>query len=79
VGPSGAGHFGKMVRNGIEHALMQAYAQGFKLMQARQDFRLDLAAVGGTWRHGSVVRSWLLDLAVKAMNETVCASGNTSQ
>jgi len=61
-GPVGSGHFVKMVHNGIEYGMMQAYAEGFALMQARTDFKLDLAAVAETWRHGSVVRSWLLDL-----------------
>jgi len=61
-GPAGAGHFVKMVHNGIEYGMMQAYAEGFSLMQARTDFSLDLAAIAETWRHGSVVRSWLLDL-----------------
>ena len=61
-GPAGAGHFVKMVHNGIEYGMMQAYAEGFSLMQARTDLKLDLAAIAETWRHGSVVRSWLLDL-----------------
>ncbi len=61
-GPSGSGHFVKMVHNGIEYGMMQAYAEGFALMQAREDFDLDLAAIAESWRHGSVVRSWLLDL-----------------
>jgi len=51
-----------MIHNGIEYGMMQAYAEGFALMRARTDFELDLAAVAETWRHGSVVRSWLLDL-----------------
>ena len=68
VGPTGAGHFTKMVHNGVEYALMQAYAEGFELLQAKQDdFDLDLAAIAKTWQHGSVVRSWLLDLAVLAL------------
>jgi 6-phosphogluconate dehydrogenase len=61
-GPVGSGHFVKMVHNGIEYGMMQAYAEGFALMKARQDFDLDLGAVAEMWRHGSVVRSWLLDL-----------------
>ena len=70
VGPTGAGHFTKMVHNGVEYALMQAYAEGFELLQARQaDFDLDLTAIAKTWQHGSVVRSWLLDLAVLALEE----------
>ncbi len=62
-GPAGAGHFVKMVHNGIEYGMMQAYAEGFALMQAREYFELDLAAIAEMWRHGSVVRSWLLDLS----------------
>jgi 6-phosphogluconate dehydrogenase len=61
-GPVGAGHFVKMVHNGIEYGMMQAYAEGLALLKARDDFNLDLAAVSEMWRHGSVVRSWLLDL-----------------
>jgi 6-phosphogluconate dehydrogenase len=68
VGPSGAGHFVKMVHNGVEYGLMQAYAEGFDLMQA-SEFDLDLTAVAELWRHGSVVRSWLLDLLVRAFEE----------
>jgi 6-phosphogluconate dehydrogenase len=68
VGPSGAGHFVKMVHNGVEYGLMQAYAEGFDLMQA-SEFELDLAAVAEMWRHGSVVRSWLLDLLALALAE----------
>ena len=64
-GPAGSGHFVKMVHNGIEYGMMQAYAEGFALMKARGDFNLDLAAVAETWRHGSVVRSWLLDLTAE--------------
>ncbi len=62
TGPVGSGHFVKMIHNGIEYGMMQAYAEGFALMQARTDLRLDLAKIAETWRHGSVVRSWLLDL-----------------
>jgi 6-phosphogluconate dehydrogenase len=61
-GPVGSGHFVKMVHNGIEYGMMQAYAEGFALMRAREDFGLNLAAIAEMWRHGSVVRSWLLDL-----------------
>jgi len=61
-GPAGSGHFVKMVHNGIEYGMMQAYAEGFALMKAREDFDLDLGAIAEMWRHGSVVRSWLLDL-----------------
>jgi 6-phosphogluconate dehydrogenase len=69
VGPSGAGHFVKMVHNGIEYGLMQAYAEGFELMQAKHDFRLDLHKISEIWRYGSVVRSWLLDLASAALEK----------
>ena len=70
VGPTGAGHFTKMVHNGVEYGLMQAYAEGFELLQAKQDdFGLDLLAIAKTWQHGSVVRSWLLDMAVRALEE----------
>jgi 6-phosphogluconate dehydrogenase len=68
VGPAGAGHFVKMVHNGVEYGLMQAYAEGFDLMQA-SEFDLDLAAIAELWRHGSVVRSWLLDLLARALDE----------
>ena len=61
-GPVGSGHYVKMVHNGIEYGMMQAYAEGFALMKSREDFSLDLARIAETWRHGSVVRSWLLDL-----------------
>jgi 6-phosphogluconate dehydrogenase len=61
-GPAGSGHYVKMVHNGIEYGMMQAYAEGFALMKSREDFSLDLANIAETWRHGSVVRSWLLDL-----------------
>ena len=74
VGPSGAGHFVKMVHNGIEYGLMQAYAEGFDLMHA-SEFDLDLAAVAELWRHGSVVRSWLLDLLAKALEEDAGLEG----
>ena len=68
VGPPGAGHFVKMVHNGIEYGLMQAYGEGFELMQA-SDFDLDLGQVAELWRHGSVVRSWLLDLLASALEQ----------
>jgi 6-phosphogluconate dehydrogenase len=67
VGPSGAGHFAKMVHNGIEYGMMQAYAEGFAIMQRKADFGLDLGQVAQIWRHGSVVRSWLLDLSANAL------------
>jgi len=62
TGPAGSGHYVKMIHNGIEYGMMQAYAEGFALMKAREDFELDLAGIAEAWRHGSVVRSWLLDL-----------------
>jgi 6-phosphogluconate dehydrogenase len=68
VGPSGAGHFVKMVHNGIEYGLMQAYAEGFEILRS-SEFGLDLPTVAGIWRYGSVVRSWLLDLLVRAFEE----------
>ncbi len=68
VGSSGAGHFVKMVHNGIECGLMQAYAEGFELMH-HSEFDLDLAEISGIWRYGSVVRSWLLDLLCTALEE----------
>ena len=69
VGPAGAGHFVKMVHNGIEYGLMQAYAEGFELMNAKQELNLDLAQISQIWRYGSVVRSWLLDLTAAALEE----------
>ena len=69
VGSAGAGHFVKMIHNGIEYGLMEAYAEGFELMQAKQEFELNLAQVAEIWRYGSVVRSWLLDLIVAALQE----------
>jgi 6-phosphogluconate dehydrogenase len=68
VGASGAGHFVKMVHNGIEYGLMQAYAEGFELMY-HSEFELDLGEVAGIWRYGSVVRSWLLELLHEAMEQ----------
>jgi 6-phosphogluconate dehydrogenase len=62
VGPAGAGHFVKMVHNGIEYGLMQAYAEGFEVMSANKAYDLDLYQIAGIWRYGSVVRSWLLEL-----------------
>lgn len=69
VGPSGAGHFVKMVHNGVEYGLMQAYAEGFDLMHHKTEFGLDLHQIAEIWRYGSVVRSWLLDLAADALVE----------
>ena len=65
IGPDGAGHFVKMVHNGIEYGLMQAYAEGFEIMHA-SSYELDLGSIADLWMHGSVVRSWLLELAVRA-------------
>ena len=67
VGPSGSGHYVKMVHNGIEYGLMQAYAEGFELLAAKEEFSLDLQAIAENWRYGSVVRSWLLDLTADAL------------
>ena len=67
VGPSGSGHFVKMVHNGIEYGLMEAYAEGFELLKKKSEFSLDLYQVAEIWRFGSVVRSWLLDLAADAL------------
>ena len=69
VGPVGAGHFVKMIHNGIEYGLMQAYAEGFEIMHAKKDFELDLEQVAQIWRYGSVVRSWLLDLTADALSK----------
>jgi 6-phosphogluconate dehydrogenase len=69
MGPVGAGHFVKMVHNGVEYALMEAYAEGFELLAAKEEFNLDLTKIASTWRHGSVVRSWLLDLVVSALED----------
>jgi 6-phosphogluconate dehydrogenase len=66
VGPVGAGHFVKMVHNGIEYGLMQAYAEGFEIMKAADEFSLDLHEIASIWRYGSVVRSWLLELIERA-------------
>lgn len=67
TGPAGSGHFVKMIHNGIEYGMMQAYAEGFALMKGRDDFNLDLAEIAESWRHGSVVRSWLLDLSADVL------------
>ena len=73
VGGPGAGHYVKMVHNGIEYGLMQAYAEGFEIMHA-SDYTLDLAAIAELWNHGSVVRSWLLELAERAFARTARTS-----
>ncbi|HZV37404.1 MAG TPA: decarboxylating 6-phosphogluconate dehydrogenase, partial [Pseudoxanthomonas sp.] len=69
VGPSGTGHFTKMVHNGIEYGMMQAYAEGFAILQHKSEFALDLHQVAEIWRDGSVVRSWLLDLTADALGK----------
>ncbi|HSA88403.1 MAG TPA: decarboxylating 6-phosphogluconate dehydrogenase [Burkholderiales bacterium] len=68
-GPSGAGHFAKMIHNGIEYGMMQALAEGFALLAARRELDIDVARLAETWRHGSVVRSWLLDLCVDILKD----------
>ena len=69
VGPTGAGHFVKMVHNGIEYGVMQAYAEGFEILRAKEEFDLDLHQTAEIWRFGSVIRSWLLDLTARALEE----------
>jgi len=69
VGPVGAGHFVKMVHNGIEYGMMQAFAEGFELMQAKEEFDLDMHQISRVWQHGSVVSSWLLDLTGDALEQ----------
>jgi len=68
-GPAGSGHFVKMVHNGVEYGMMQAYAEGFEIMQAKKEFNLDLHKISSVWNHGSVVRSWLLELTEDALAE----------
>ncbi len=67
VGPVGAGHYTKMIHNGIEYGMMQAMAEGFALLKAKEEFKLDLGQISEIWRHGSVVRSWLLDLTASVL------------
>ncbi|MDO8263640.1 MAG: decarboxylating 6-phosphogluconate dehydrogenase [Gallionella sp.] len=67
VGPVGAGHFTKMIHNGIEYGMMQSFAEGLELLRGKREFALDLAQITELWRHGSVVRSWLLDLTAEAL------------
>ena len=74
-GPSGAGHFAKMVHNGIEYGIMQALAEGFALLAARRDLDIDPARLAETWRHGSVVRSWLLDLCAAILKDNESLEG----
>lgn len=75
VGPHGSGHFVKMVHNGIEYGMMQAFAEGFEIMKAKEEFGLDLAKIAHIWQDGSVVRSWLLDLAANALDRDQELSG----
>ncbi len=75
VGPVGAGHFTKMIHNGIEYGLMQAYAEGFSIMQHKSEFKLDLHQIAEIWRYGSVVRSWLLDLTANALEKNPTLHG----
>ncbi len=75
VGPSGAGHFVKMVHNGIEYGVMQAYAEGFSIMKAKEPLNLDLEQISQIWRYGSVVRSWLLDLTADALKKNPTLEG----
>ena len=74
-GPSGAGHFAKMIHNGIEYGMMQALAEGFALLAARKDLDIDVARLAETWRYGSVVRSWLLDLSAGILKDNESLSG----
>ena len=69
VGPVGSGHFTKMIHNGIEYGMMQAFAEGFALLKGKEEFNIDLAEVAELWRHSSVVRSWLLDLTAEGLKE----------
>ncbi len=69
VGPAGAGHYVKMIHNGVEYGMMQAYAEGFEMMKAKEEMGLDLYQISEIWRYGSVVRSWLLDLIATALSE----------
>ena len=75
VGPVGSGHFTKMVHNGIEYGLMQAYAEGFSILQHKSEFKLDLRQIGDIWRYGSVVRSWLLELCTDALGKNPTLKG----
>ncbi len=75
VGPVGSGHFTKMVHNGIEYGMMEAFAEGFELLQARKDFNLDVHQISQIWQHSSVVRSWLLDLIALALKDDQSLNG----
>jgi 6-phosphogluconate dehydrogenase len=74
-GPAGAGHYAKMIHNGIEYGMMQALAEGFALLAARQDFGFDGGRLAETWRHGSVIRSWLLDLCAEVLQRDDALEG----
>jgi 6-phosphogluconate dehydrogenase len=75
VGQSGTGHFVKMIHNGIEYGLMEAYAEGFELLQAKNEFKLNMPQIARIWCYGSVIRSWLLDLVADALEENPEDSG----
>jgi 6-phosphogluconate dehydrogenase len=75
VGPAGSGHFVKMVHNGIEYGMMQAFAEGFTIMEKKEELDLDLAQISEIWRYGSVVRSWLLDLTAEALSKNPTLDG----
>ena len=75
VGASGAGHFVKMIHNGIEYGMMQAYAEGFAILHKKSELTLDVAQIAEVWRHGSVVRSWLLDLTAQALRGDPAMAG----
>jgi 6-phosphogluconate dehydrogenase len=69
LGPNGAGHYAKMIHNGIEYGMMQAFAEGFEILRAKKEFHYDLHQVAEAWRYGTVIRSWLLDLAAAALKD----------
>jgi len=75
VGPGGAGHFVKMIHNGIEYGMMQSFAEGMAILHKKEEFDLDLHGIAEIWRHGSVVRSWLLDLIARALEENPSLEG----
>ncbi|MGC1463166.1 MAG: decarboxylating 6-phosphogluconate dehydrogenase [Terracidiphilus sp.] len=75
VGPGGSGHFVKMIHNGIEYGMMQAYAEGFTIMEQKKEFELNLPQISQIWRYGSVVRSWLLDLTADALGKNPTLQG----
>src|SRR5258708_3430155 len=75
VGAVGSGHYTKMIHNGIEYGLMQAYAEGFSILQHKREFDLDLHQIAEIWRYGSVVRSWLLDLTANALKQNPTMHG----